>query len=67
MLIKKQESRGLKRLSDSKAFIEYFNYMDDIDKNIAEHNPNKKREILIVFDNLIANMLSKTMLMLMLI
>ena len=32
--------------------------MDDIYKNIEEHNPNKKREILIVFDDMIADMLS---------
>ena len=27
--------------------------MDDIYKNIEEYNPNKKRKILIVFDNMI--------------
>ena len=32
--------------------------MDDIYKNIEEENLNKKRKILIVFDNMIANMLS---------
>ena len=32
--------------------------MDDIDKNIEEYNPNKKRKILIVFDDMIADMLS---------
>ena len=32
--------------------------MDDIYKNIEEYNPNKKRKILIVFDDMIANMLS---------
>ena len=31
--------------------------MDDIHKNIEEYNPNKKRKILIVFDNEIADML----------
>ena len=45
-------------LNDSKAFIEYSNYMDDIYKNIEEYNPNKKRKILIVFDDMIADMLS---------
>ena len=28
--------------------------MDDIDKNIEEYNRNKKRKILIVFDDMIA-------------
>ena len=33
--------------------------MDDIIyKNIKEYNPNKKRKILIVFDNVIADMLN---------
>ena len=30
--------------------------MDDIYKNIEEYNPNKKRKILIVFDDMIADM-----------
>ena len=32
--------------------------MSDIHKNIKEYNPNKKREMLIVFYDMIANMLS---------
>ena len=43
--------------SVSKAFIEYSNDMH-IYKNIEEYNPNKKRQILIVFDDMIADMLS---------
>ena len=57
-LINKRESTELKHLNDSKAFIEYSNDMDDSYKNIEEHNPNKKRKILIVFDDMIADMLS---------
>ena len=38
--------------------IEYSNDMDDIHKNIEEYNPNRKSKILIVFDDLIADMLS---------
>ena len=34
--------------------------MDYIFKNIEEYNPNKKRKILIAFDNMIANMFSNT-------
>ena len=58
MLINKRESTGLKYLNDSKAFIEYSNGMDDIYKNIEEYNPNKKRKILIVFGDMIDNMLN---------
>ena len=57
-LINKRKSTGLKHFNDSKAFIEYSNDMDDIYKNIEEYNPNKKRKILIVFDDMIADMLS---------
>ena len=32
--------------------------MDDIYKNFEEYNPNKKRKILIVFDDMIADVLS---------
>ena len=32
--------------------------MDDIYKNIEEHNPNKNRKILVIFDDMIADMLS---------
>ena len=57
-LINNQESAGLKHSNDSEAFIEYANDMDDIYKNIEEYNPNRKRKILIVFGNMIADMLS---------
>ena len=45
-------------MNDSKAFIEYSNDMDNIYKNIEEYNPNKKQKILIVFDDMIAGMVS---------
>ena len=32
--------------------------MDDIYKNIEKHNPNKRRKILIVFDDMMTDMLS---------
>ena len=57
-MIKKREDVGTKHFNDSKAFIEYSNNMDDIYKNIEEYNPNKKRKILIVFDDMTADMLS---------
>ena len=34
--------------------------MDDIYKNIEEYNPNKKRNLLIVFDDMIADMFTNT-------
>ena len=59
LLIKKCEDVGKKCFNDSKAFIEYSNNMDDIYKNIEEYNPSKKREKLIVFDDMIADILNK--------
>ena len=58
LLINKRESTGPKYFNDSKAFIEYSDDVDNIYKNIEEYNPNKKRKIVIVFDDIIADMLS---------
>ena len=57
-LIKKREDVGTKHFNDLTAFIEYSNDMGNIYKNIEEYNPNKKRKILIVFEDMIADMLS---------
>ena len=57
LLINKRESTGLKYLNDSKAFIEFSNDMDDLYKNIEEYNLSKKQKILVIFDDMIADML----------
>ena len=57
-LIKKPEDVGTKHFNDSKAFTEYSNNMNDIYKNIEDYHPNKIRKKLIVFDDMIADMLS---------
>ena len=57
-LINKTESIRLKHFDDPKAFIRYSNDMQDVYKNIDEYNINKEREILIVFDNMIADMIN---------
>ena len=57
-LINKRESTGLKHLNDPKAFIEYSNDMQDVYKNIEEYNIGKKRKILIVFDDMIADIIN---------
>ena len=54
-LIKKREDVGIKHLNDSKAFIEFLQCMDDIYNNIDDCNPSVKRKILIVFDDMIAD------------
>ena len=58
-LIKKCEDVGIKHLNDPKAFIEYSQYMNDVYSNINDYNPNRKRKILIVFDDIIAIMTNK--------
>ena len=57
-LIKKCEDAGIKHLDDSNAFIECSNTMDDVYENIDDYNPNRKRKILIVFDDMIADIMS---------
>ena len=57
LLINKRESTGLKYFNDPKAFIEYSNDMSDVYKNINNYNPDKDNKILIVFDDMIADMI----------
>ena len=57
-LINKRESIRLKHFRDLKESIEYSNDMQDVYKNIDEYNPGKKRKILIVFDDMIADMIN---------
>ena len=56
--INKRERTGLKLLIDCKAIIEYSNDVQDVYKNIDEYNLGKKRKILIVFDDMIADMIN---------
>ena len=56
-LIKNRENVGLNHYDDPKAFMEYSNDMQDVYKNIEEYNPGKKRKVLIVFDDMIADMI----------
>ena len=56
-LSNKHEWAGLKHFKDSKAFIEYSHDMDDAYENIEEHNWNKNCKILIVFYDVIADMI----------
>ena len=57
-LINKRESIGLKHFNDPKAFIEYSNDMQDVYKNINYYNLNKENKVLIVFDDMIADMIN---------
>ena len=57
-LINKRERVGINHLNDPKAFIEYANDVHDVYKNIDNYNPDKENKILIVFDDMIADMIN---------
>ena len=56
-LINIREKVGLKHFNDPKALIECSNDMQDAYKDIDEYNINKERKILIVFDDMIAEII----------
>ena len=56
-LIKKREDAGTKHLNDPNAFIECSNTMDGAYENIDDYNPSRKRKILIVFDDMIGDIM----------
>ena len=57
-LIKKPEDAGIKHFNDPKTFIEGSNTLDDVYKNIDDYNPNRKRKILIAFDDMITDIMT---------
>ena len=58
MLIKKRENAVIKYLNNPNAFIECSNTMDGVYENINDCNPSRKRKILIVFDGMIADIMT---------
>ena len=57
-LIKKRQDAGIKHFSDPNTFIECSNAMDDVYEDINDYNPNRQRKMLIVFDDMIADIMS---------
>ena len=57
-LINKREKVGLDHFDDPKAFMEYSNDMQDVYKSIGDYNPRKNHKVLIVFDDMIADMIN---------
>ena len=57
-LIRNRKNAGIKHLNDSKAFIECSNTMNDVYENIDDYNPNRKRKIFIIFDDMIADIMT---------
>ena len=57
ILMKMRGNAAIKYLNDPNAFIECFNTMDDVYENINDYNPSRKRKILIVFNDMIEDIL----------
>ena len=57
-LINKREQAGTKNLNYPSAFIEYSNDMDDVLDDINNYNKKRDKKVLIVFDDMIADIMS---------
>ena len=57
-LIKKREDAAIKNIDDPSAFIEYSNTMNAVYKNINDYNPRRKGKVLIVFDDIISDIMT---------
>ena len=58
LLIRKRGNIGLKHYNDPKAFTEYLNDMQDVNKNIKKYNTGKECKVLTVFHEMITDMIS---------
>ena len=56
-LSNKRENAEINRFNDPKAFIEYSNDMHDVSKNIDDCNLDKENKTLIVFDDMIGDVI----------
>ena len=50
-----REKLGIENLKNPKAFTDYSQTIDDVSENLEDYNPTKKREVLIVFDDMIVD------------
>ena len=57
-LIKKRKDAKIKHLNNPNAFIECSNTTNNVYENIVEYNLRRKRKILIVFDDMIADIMT---------
>ena len=56
--IKNSKDSGIKYLNDLNPVIECSNTMDDVYEDIDDYNPNRERKKLIMFDDIIADVMS---------
>ena len=57
-MIKKPKGVGIKYCNDSNTFTECSNRMGDVYQNIDDYNPSRKIKILIVFDDMIPDIMT---------
>ena len=57
-LIKKREDVRIKHVNNSNAFIECSSTMNDVYQNINDYNLNRRRKTLIIFDDMIADIMT---------
>ena len=57
-LIKNRENAGIKHINDDNAFSKCSNTMVDVYESINDYNPNRRRKILIVLDDMIADIMT---------
>ena len=62
-LINRRENVGIKHVNNQNAFIECSNTMDDVYENINDYNSNRRRKILIIFDDTIADIMTNNCLL----
>ena len=58
LLIERNENAGIRNEDNSSAFIEYSNTMDDVYNDIDDYNPRRQTNILIVFDDMITDIMT---------
>ena len=58
LLINGRKKLGIENLKNPKAFIDYSQTNYDVYENLEDYNPKKERRVLIVFDDIIADMKS---------
>ena len=56
LLINGREKVGIENLKNPKAFIDYSQTIDEVYENFEDHNLTMKKRVLIVFDDMIADM-----------
>ena len=64
-LINKREQAGIKNLNNPHAFIEYSNDMNDVLEDINNYNKKRDKKVLIIFDDVIADIMKSEKLMIM--